>query len=164
MTNQTLEVDAPEAEWLLALLGVRASTREVTSLLEQLDLHPDLSRRWSVAVAAQAYGLDLRFCRGHEISEAVGLGHEEEQVLACVFFHAPGHEGHRGFARALPYGLSFGDSRARARQTLGAPFWSGSRHKGDRWNFERRYLCLDYAEDEASIRLLTVGLPWRARA
>lgn len=163
MTHPTVETNL-DAERLLALLGARASTRDVERLLEQLDLHPDLRRRSSVAVAAPVHGLDLRFCRGHELSESTGLDAEAEQVLACVFFHAAGHEGYRGFARALPLGLSFSDSRTRARQLLGAPFWSGTRYRSDRWNLEQRYLCLDYADDETSIELLTVGLPWRVRS
>lgn len=163
MTHLTVEPQL-SADRLLALLGARASTPEVERLLERLELQPELSRRSAVAVAAPDHGLDLRFCRGHELAESTGLGAEVEHVLACVFFHAPGHEGYRGFAGALPLGLSFADSRSRARQLLGAPFWSGTRYRSDRWNLERRYVCLDYAEDEAAIVLVTVGLPWRARS
>jgi hypothetical protein len=163
MTHDTVKPHL-NAERLLALLGARASTPDVQRLLQQLDLQPDLSRRSSVAVAAPLHGVDLRFCRGHELAESTGLGTEPEQVLACVFFHAQGHEGHQGFAGALPLGLCFSDSRSRARQVLGDPFWSGTRYTSDRWNLQRCYLCLDYPEDEASIQLVTMGLPWRARS
>lgn len=165
MTHQMTETipSPPDAAGLLALLGARASLPEVTRLLEQLQLRPDLSKRWSVAVAAPLHGLDLRFCRGGEIAEAAGIA-GDEQVLACVFFHAEGHEGHRGFAGALPFGLEFSTSRSQARQALGTPSWSGSRYESDRWSFQRRYLSLDFAKDEASIQLVTVGLPWRVRA
>jgi hypothetical protein len=64
----------------------------------------------------------------------------------------------------LPFGLDFGCARARARQLLGAPFWSSVRYQSDRWNLDGRYLALDFAKDEASIRLLTVGLPWRVHS
>lgn len=167
MTRQVTQAIEPatlNARRLLSLLGVRASHHDVAALLEQLELRPDLSKRWSVAAAAPAHGLDLRFCRGHELAEELGLSAEQEQLLACIFFHAAGHEGHCGFAGALPFGLELGMSRSRAREVLGAPFWSGLRHPSDRWNFDRCYLCLDFAEDAASIQLVTVGLPWRARA
>lgn len=164
MTHLVLTDSAPPSEHLLALLGTPGGAPAVRSLLAELQLAPNLSGPWSVAVAAPAHGIDLRFRWSHELAEALHLGAAQEQVLACVFFHAQGHEGHQEYAPALPFGLEFGDSRARARQKLGAPFWSGTRHVSDRWNFPDRYLCLDFSADEASIQLVTVGLPWRARA
>jgi len=154
----------PSADQLLSLLGEPARGARVTPVLERLGMKPDFSQSWSVAVAAPRHGVSLRFGSALERSEGSAVGADPGPIVVCTFFYAPGHEGHRGYGSLLPFGLDFGCSRARARELLGAPFWSSIRHQSDRWNFEGRYLCLDFARDESSIRLVTVGLPWRVHS
>jgi hypothetical protein len=59
--------------------------------------------------------------------------------------------------------LAFDQSRAAVRTLLGEPSGSSTRYKNDRWNLEPRYLTVDFSEDEQRIKLVTVGLPWKAR-
>jgi hypothetical protein len=160
----TITMPMPSADELLALLGQPASSARVTRVLARLGMKPDFSLDPAVAVAAPVHGVSLRFDSPLERTEVPGFPADPGPILACVFFYAPGHEGHRGYSSALPFGLDFRCPRARARQLLGAPFWSSVRYQSDRWNFDGRYLALDFAKDEASIRLVTVGLPWRVHS
>ncbi len=164
MMTATIPSPMPSADELLAPLGLPASSARVTRVLSRLGMKPDFSEDPAVAVAAPAHGVSLRFDGATELAEAPAFPVDLATLLVCVFFYAPGHEGHRGFGAPLPFGLDFGCSRARARQLLGAPFWSSVRYQSDRWNFDGRYLALDFAKDEASIRLVTVGLPWRVHS
>lgn len=164
MMTATTTTPMPGADELLALLGQPASSARVSHVLARLGMKPDFSEDPAVAVAAPAHGISLRFDSPTELAGAPAFPGERAPILVCVFFYAPGHEGHRGYGAPLPFGLDFGCSRARTRQLLGAPFWSSVRYQSDRWNFAGRYLALDFAKDEASIRLVTVGLPWRVHS
>jgi hypothetical protein len=164
MTTASTTIPTPGAEELLALLGKPASSAGVCQVLARLRLQPDFREDPAVAVAAPAHGVSLRFDSPLERTDPPALPNDLGPILACVFFYAPGHEGHRGYSSPLPFGLHFACSRARARQLLGAPFWSSVRYQSDRWNFDGRYLALDFAKDEASIRLVTAGLPWRVHS
>jgi hypothetical protein len=167
----TMTIHTPGSDELLALLGQPASSARVRHVLARLGMKPDFSEDPALALAAPAHGVSLRFDSPSErapASSASGCGvpaqHDLSPMLVCVFFYAPGHEGHRGYSLPLPFGLDFGCSRARVRQLLGTPFRSSVRYQSDRWNFDGRYLALDFAKDEASMRLVTVGLPWRVHS
>ena len=65
-----------------------------------------------------------------------------------IFFHAEGFEGYRGYSGTLPRGLCFDHSRATVRAALGVPAGTGTGHKNDRWDTEKFYMTLDFADDE----------------
>jgi hypothetical protein len=163
MMTATISIPTPGADELLASLGEAASSARVRQLLARLGLKPDFSEDPAVAVAAPAHGVSLRFDSPLELAQAP-LSTDRGPILVCCFFYAPGHEGHRGYRSPLPFGLDFACSRARVQQLLGEPFWSSVRYQSDRWNFAHRYLALDFARDGSSIRLVTVGLPWRVHS
>src|SRR5207248_1326252 len=87
-------------------------------------------------------------------------GLPDSLVLSVIFFRACCSELDCGYVGVLPYGLQFARSRVWARELLGAPAGSSNRFKNDRWSLGPLNLTIDFAEDEQSIALVTVWLPW----
>lgn len=73
-------------------------------------------------------------------------------VSGC-FFHREGDEGHRGFAHAMPLGITFGDDAAQLVARIGAPKFEHKNKKtgkltGHRWqNDETNMVSASYKDD-----------------
>jgi hypothetical protein len=119
--------------------------------------------RVSRAASLPALGLGARWepagMRQAEYTDA----HPVSRIVCAVFFYAPGHEDHVGFAEALPHGLGFDQSRDEVRALLGPPPLGSSKHPIDRWTFDRYDLAVDFRADGSGVVLVTAFLPWKPR-
>lgn len=153
---------------LLSLLSKPMDSAEVHQVLRRLGVVPqrELEGKGSAFdVTAPDHGLAMTFMPAKRLRDGEALGVPPDALLAAViFFYSEGLYGHRGFASALPHGLEFAMSRPAVHALLGAPAGSSAKYKNDRWNWDARFLTLDFNDDEQSIKLVTVGLPWKPRA
>ena len=153
---------------LLELLGKAIDHPAVTEAVSELSPVPanELEVKYGlIDVRAPDHGLDITFKPASKLRDGLRLAASADQLLlAVIFFHAEGFEGYRGYSGTLPRGLCFDHSRAAVRAALGAPAGTGTGHNNDRWDTENFYMTLDFADDERSIRLVTVGLHWKPRA
>lgn len=88
--------------------------------------------------------------------------------VAAIFLYSEGLEGYKQFSGALPEGISFSSSRSNLQSHIGKPSASGGGQiiqpfgKTNVWDrFDRENYCLHvrYADDEASINLVTLMRP-----
>jgi hypothetical protein len=153
---------------LLALLATPLESAKIDQLLQELGVSPVLEfdgRGPAMDASAPSFGLDITFKPTELLRDGDSFGLSPKALVTAVFFfHAPGIDRYAGYPGALPYGLEFGQSRAAVRALLGEPSGSSARYKNDRWNFEPRYLTVDFSDDEQRIKLVTVGLPWKPRS
>jgi hypothetical protein len=153
---------------LLALLGKSIDDPTVERAVSELSPTPARQiamRRGTIDVRAREHGLDVCFKPAEQLRDGATLGVPiDGLVLTVIFFHAEGHEDYRAYTGALPRGLGFAQSRSAVHESLGAPSGSSTRHKNDRWDFDWYFLTVDFDDDERSIRLVTLGLPWKPRA
>lgn len=91
-----------------------------------------------------------------------------EQRVMAIQLHAEGYQNYKGFAGAMPEAVAFSNSRRAMQSLLGKPSASGGGKviqffgKAPTWDrFDRSEYSLhvQYADDEASINLVTVMLP-----
>jgi hypothetical protein len=87
--------------------------------------------------------------------------------VESIFLYAEGIENFSQYDDALPGGLSFAQSRKKVRKALGDPVFSGEvggiglmaiDFSFDRFESETHYLRVTYVENDASIRLITLGM------
>ena len=152
---------------LVTLLGQPLDAPSVRQLLEELGLSPSPERksgRTSVTKSAPRHGLEITFQPSKELRDGLAPGQSSEcLVLSVIFFRAYRSPLDSGYVGVLPYGLQFTHSRTAAGALLGAPAGSSGRYKNDRWALGSLNLTIDFAEDEQSIALVTVWLPWQPR-
>jgi hypothetical protein len=102
--------------------------------------------------------------------QGISLNLNKKLCVTAVFLYAQGTEDGESVARAyqnaLPAGLGFDFSRAKARKCLGEPTQSGEPngegimqvfYAWDRYEFENGYLRLEYDDSKENIRMLTIG-------
>lgn len=139
----------------------------VSQLLQELGAVPEQEfegRGPAFDATAKESGLGMTFLPAGHLRDGDSLGVPPATlVMAGIFFYSEGLYGHRGFAGALPHGLAFSMSRPAVHALLGAPSGSSAKYKNDRWNWDTRFLTLDFNEDPQTIKLVTVGLPWKPR-
>jgi hypothetical protein len=91
----------------------------------------------------------------------------ERRVMA-IQLHAEGYQDYKGFAGALPDGMSFSNSREAMKNRLGKPSASGGGNviqffgKAPAWDrFDRKEYSLhvQYTDDEGSMNLVTIMRP-----
>jgi hypothetical protein len=92
-----------------------------------------------------------------------------DERVAAVFLYSDGYKGYKGFAGAVPEGVSFPDSRRAVQERLGKPSASGvggnvveffgTAPAWDRFDRSQYSLHVQYADDEASIHLVTIMRP-----
>jgi hypothetical protein len=86
--------------------------------------------------------------------------------IEAIFLYADGVEGFKQYLEGFPGGVSFEMSRSEVRKALGEP--SFSTEVGgiglmaidfalDRYESDTNYICYEYTEKDASIRLVTIG-------
>lgn len=89
-------------------------------------------------------------------------------TVAAILLYSEGYQQYKGFAGAIPEGLSFSNSRRAVRDRLGEPSASGGGNviqffgKAPAWDrFDRSEYSLhvEYADDEASINLVSILRP-----
>jgi hypothetical protein len=87
--------------------------------------------------------------------------------VESIFLYAKGIENFSQYDDALPGGLSFAQSRKHVRKALGDPVFSGEvggiglmaiDFSFDRYESETHYLRVTYAENDVTIRLITLGM------
>ncbi len=88
--------------------------------------------------------------------------------VAAIFLYSEGYQDCKGFAGAMPEDVSFSNSRRAVQSRLGKPSASGGDQviqffgkapPWDRFDKSNYSLHVQYADDEASIKLVTVMLP-----
>lgn len=88
------------------------------------------------------------------------------ETISAVHLHASGHEGYSEFQGELPAGIVFAMSREEARARLGNPAQCGDggpvlllgpRPAWDAFIVDGQRLHLEYAEDNQSVRLITIS-------
>ncbi len=102
--------------------------------------------------------------------QGISLNMNKKLCVTAVFLYAEGTEDGKFIARAykneLPAGLSFDFSRVKVQKLLGEPTRSGQPngegimqvfYAWDRYEFENRYLRLEYDALNQNIRMLTIG-------
>lgn len=91
----------------------------------------------------------------------------EERVMA-IQLHAEGYQKYKGFAGVIPEGLSFSNSRREVHDRLGKPSACGGGNvieffgevpAWDRFDRSQYSLHVQYADDEASINLVSIMRP-----
>lgn len=152
---------------LLGLLGRPLDEPGVTRALAELGMLPAPGtepQSGRLGTSSRELGLDIVFLFAERLRDESTLGVPATcLVTAGVFFHTDFFPGYRAYAGDLPYGLAFAQSRAVVRALLGEPKASSLKHKNDRWDFGAVYLTVDFKDDEQTIKLVTVGLPWKPR-
>jgi hypothetical protein len=88
------------------------------------------------------------------------------EMISAVHLHASGHEGYSEFQGELPAGIVFAMSREEARDRFGNPAQCGDggrvlllglRPSWDAFIVDGQRLHLEYAEDNQSVRLVTIS-------
>jgi hypothetical protein len=154
------------ADRMLGLLGKPVDSAETQLVFAEIGLPPDDSfppQRKSRAASVPALGLAARWEPASMQREGYTDAPADTRVVCAVFFYAPGHENHVGFAGDLPHGLRFDQSREEVRALLGPPPMGSSKYPNDRWTFDRYDLTVDFRADGDAIVLVTAFLPWAPR-
>ena len=154
------------SERLLDALGKLADSPEVRALLRDLDL-PEQAAEISDGVAsdyeAPKHGVAIFFRSAHHLRniEAYQASPPETPIVSDGIFSRKGFGGGPGFSGALPYELTFPESRETARARLGPPFWSSPMGANDKWKFGHRYLTVAFFRDPTrGIMQVACGLDW----
>jgi len=77
-------------------------------------------------------------------------------TFASVVFHGNGKPG----AGALPFGLSFSDSRKDARKKVGPPMYISDELNRDAWDYQTHTMTADYARGRGRIMVLSLSMPF----
>lgn len=102
--------------------------------------------------------------------ELLGLGVSmvlpDGETIAAVQLHSENHEGYSQFSGEIPAGISFAMNRGQVRNLLGLPVQSGGggnvvllgpRPAWDAYKIDEYRLHVEYADDNNSIRLITIS-------
>lgn len=151
------------ADRLLGLLGVSVDEPEVGAIARQLGIADRLAVPefdTTAAASAPVHGLGLRWGLAKEWIYTQDPATSEEIVVVCVFFYAPGHEQHVGYAGQLPHGLRFDLDRTQVRALLGPRSCGSGAYPIDRWSLDGYELTVDFSRDGSRATLVSAFLPW----
>jgi hypothetical protein len=154
------------ADRLLALLGMPVDEPEVGAVAREMGIPDHLALPefgTTAAASAPAHGLALRWGLAKEWTYTDGPTAPDAIVIVCVFFYAPGHEQHAGYAGELPHGLRFDQDREQVRELLGPRSGGSTAHPIDRWSLDRYELTVDFSRDGSSATLVSAFLPWPSK-
>ena len=138
---------------------------EFVPCLGKTDDHPDilrlLARLGSKKPAKLPRGstevrVDVRHLGIEMVFEPVDDNRRHGLTFARVVFHGKPMRG----GGALPFGLTFGDSRKEARKKVGPPMSISDELNRDAWDYQTHTMIADYARDRGRIMALTLSTPF----
>jgi hypothetical protein len=102
----------------------------------------------------------------NSLDAGISFALDKKLKVESIFLYADGVEGFKQYSEELPGGISFEMSRSEVRKALGEP--SFSTEVGgiglmaidfalDRYESDTNYICFEYTEKDAHIRLVTIG-------
>ncbi len=107
------------------------------------------------------HGLSITFCPPDFYHMDVSLAALPPIVTNIQFYSGESYYNHKRYAGELPFNISFNDNRAAVIQKLGVGAWQFplvAPFKLERFDMEDRWIMLKYADGDAGISVMHVGL------
>jgi len=137
---------------------------EFVPCLGKTDDHPDILRLLARLGAKKPAKLprgstevrvDVRHLGIEMVFEPIGDNRRHGLTFARVICHGKDKPG----VGALPFGLTFNDSRKDARKKVGPPMSSSDDLNRDAWDYQTHTMTADYARGRGSIMALSLSMP-----